>query len=177
MVLTSMQLQKVSVTLWFRRFQCLVLRSVLSVFIDLRSAECVCSYYGLRVCSWTNKLKFQTFQEHRHIFQQLSNYSQVYLTRSNKRVYWFFFKIKHIFLPKNIWKHQVTSSQNGKVPVLGKYEQSRLTMSHSRRPSLSCHRIVHQNARLVYVKIALESSRTAFLFTSYKVRYALSPCQ
>jgi len=50
MVLSSMQLQKVSVTLWFRRLQCLVLRSVLSVFIDLRSAECVCSYYGLRVC-------------------------------------------------------------------------------------------------------------------------------
>jgi len=42
---------KVSVTLWFRRVQCLVLRSVLSVFINLRSAECVCSYYGLRVCS------------------------------------------------------------------------------------------------------------------------------
>jgi len=28
----------------------------LSVFINLRSAECVCSYYGLRVCSQTNKL-------------------------------------------------------------------------------------------------------------------------
>jgi len=51
MVLSSMQLQTVSVTLWFRRLQCLVLRSVLSVFINLRSAECVCSYYGLRVCS------------------------------------------------------------------------------------------------------------------------------
>jgi len=51
MVLSSMQLQKVSVTLRFRRLQRLVLRSVLSVFIDLRSAECVCSYYGLRVCS------------------------------------------------------------------------------------------------------------------------------
>jgi len=50
MVLSSMQLQKVSVTLWFRRLQCLVLRSVLSVFSNLRSAECVCSYYGLRVC-------------------------------------------------------------------------------------------------------------------------------
>jgi len=57
MVLSSMQLQKVSVTLWFRRLQCLVLRSVLSDFINLRSAECVCSYYGLRVCSQTNKLK------------------------------------------------------------------------------------------------------------------------
>jgi len=33
-----------------------MLRAVLSVFIDLRSAECVCSYYGLRVCSQTNKL-------------------------------------------------------------------------------------------------------------------------
>jgi len=43
-----MQLQKVSVTLWL---QWLVLRSVLYVFIDLRSAECVSSYYGLRVCS------------------------------------------------------------------------------------------------------------------------------
>jgi len=42
MVLSSMQLQKVSVTLRFRRIQCLVLRSVLSVFVDLRSAECVC---------------------------------------------------------------------------------------------------------------------------------------
>jgi len=59
MVLSSMQLQKVSVTLWFRRLQCLVLRSVLSVFINLRSAECVCSYYGLRVCSQTNKLKLR----------------------------------------------------------------------------------------------------------------------
>jgi len=28
----------------------------LSDFINLRSAECVCSYYGLRVCSQTNKL-------------------------------------------------------------------------------------------------------------------------
>ena len=36
MVLSTMQLQKVSVTLWFRRLQCLVLRFVLSVFIDLR---------------------------------------------------------------------------------------------------------------------------------------------
>ena len=42
MVLPSMQLQKVSVTLCFRRLQCLVLRSVLSVFINVRSAECVC---------------------------------------------------------------------------------------------------------------------------------------
>jgi len=42
MVLYSMQLQKVSVTLWFRRLQSLVLRAVLSVSIDLRSAECVC---------------------------------------------------------------------------------------------------------------------------------------
>ena len=48
MVLSSMQLQKVSVTIRFRRLQCLVLRSV---FINLRSAECVCSYYGQ-----TNKL-------------------------------------------------------------------------------------------------------------------------
>ena len=39
----------------FRRLQCLVLRSVLSDFINLRSAECVYSYYGLRVCSQTNK--------------------------------------------------------------------------------------------------------------------------
>jgi len=57
MVLSSMQLQKVSVTIRFRRLQCLVLRSVLSVFINLRSAECVCSYYGLRVCRQTNELK------------------------------------------------------------------------------------------------------------------------
>ena len=57
MVLSSMQLQKVSVTLWFYRLQCPVLRSVLSVFINLRSAECVCSYYGLRVRSHANKLK------------------------------------------------------------------------------------------------------------------------
>jgi len=56
MVLSSMQLQKVSVTLWFRRFQCLVLRAVSSVFINLRSAESVCSYYELCVCSQTNKL-------------------------------------------------------------------------------------------------------------------------
>jgi len=50
-VLSSMQLQEVSVTLWFSRLQCLVLRSVLSVFIDLRCAECVCSCYGIRVWS------------------------------------------------------------------------------------------------------------------------------
>jgi len=56
MVLSSMQLQKVSVTLWFRRLQCLVLRSVLSVFINLHQAGCVCLSYGLRVCSQTNKL-------------------------------------------------------------------------------------------------------------------------
>jgi len=56
MVLPSTQLQKVSATPWFRRFQCLVKRYVLSVFIDLRCAECVCLYYGLRVCSHTNKL-------------------------------------------------------------------------------------------------------------------------
>ena len=47
----------VSVTLWFRRLQCLLLRSVLSVFINLRSAECVCSYYGLRVCYKQKKKK------------------------------------------------------------------------------------------------------------------------
>ena len=63
MVLSSMQLQKVTVTLWFRRLQCLVLRSVLSVFINLRSAECVCSYYELRVCSQTNKLKIKQLTE------------------------------------------------------------------------------------------------------------------
>ena len=57
MVLSSMPLQKLSVTLWFRRLKYLVLRSVLSVCINLRSAECVCSYYGLRVCLQTNKLK------------------------------------------------------------------------------------------------------------------------
>ena len=44
----------------FHLLQCLVLRSVLSVFINLRSAECVCSYYGLRVCSQTNKLNFMS---------------------------------------------------------------------------------------------------------------------
>jgi len=37
-----MQSQKVSVTLCFGRLQCFVLRSVLSVFVDLRFAECVC---------------------------------------------------------------------------------------------------------------------------------------
>ena len=42
--------------MWFRRLQCLVLRAVLSVFIDMRSSECVCSHYGLRACSQTNKL-------------------------------------------------------------------------------------------------------------------------
>jgi len=41
--LSSTQLQKVSVTLWFCRLQCFVKRSVLSVFIDLRSAVCVYS--------------------------------------------------------------------------------------------------------------------------------------
>ena len=61
MVLSSMQLQEVSVTLWFRRLQCLELGSVLSVFINLRSAECVCSYYGLRVCDkQINELNFAT---------------------------------------------------------------------------------------------------------------------
>jgi len=61
MVLSAMQLQKVSVTLWFHLLQCFVLRSVLSVFINLRSAECVLSDYGLRVCSQTNKLNISIF--------------------------------------------------------------------------------------------------------------------
>ena len=38
-----------TVCMTFNRLQCLVKRPVLSVFIDLRSAECVCLYYGLRV--------------------------------------------------------------------------------------------------------------------------------
>jgi len=46
-----MQLQNVFVTQCFRRLQCLVRPPVLSVFIDLRSEGCVCSYYGLRF--WT----------------------------------------------------------------------------------------------------------------------------
>ena len=33
------------------------------MLINLRSAECVCSYYGLRVCSQTNKLNYQ------HVFK------------------------------------------------------------------------------------------------------------
>ena len=49
MVLPSTQLQKVCVTLGFRRLQSLVKRSVLSVFINLRYAECVCLHYGLEV--------------------------------------------------------------------------------------------------------------------------------
>ena len=44
-----------SVCLWSRRLQWPVKRSVLSVFIDLRYAECVCVYYGRRVCSQTIK--------------------------------------------------------------------------------------------------------------------------
>jgi len=64
MVLSSMQLQKVFVTLWFRRLQCRVLRSVLSVFINLRSAECVCSYYGLRVSyKQINQIKLKNFEK------------------------------------------------------------------------------------------------------------------
>jgi len=39
--------------------QCFVLRAVLSVFIGLRSVECVCSYLGLRVCSQTNNFKLK----------------------------------------------------------------------------------------------------------------------
>ena len=63
MVLSSMQLQKVSVTLWFRRLQCLVLRSVLSVFINLRSAECVCSTMDfVSADKQTNKIKKLQFQ-------------------------------------------------------------------------------------------------------------------
>jgi len=54
-VLPSTQLQKVCVTLGFRRLQSLVKRSVLSVFINLRYAECVCLHYGLRV--WSQKKK------------------------------------------------------------------------------------------------------------------------
>ena len=61
MVLPSTQLQKVSVTLWLHRLQCLVKRSALSVFINLRYAECVCLYYWLRVCSQTNKVNYLNF--------------------------------------------------------------------------------------------------------------------
>jgi len=53
MVLSSIQLQKVSVTLLFRRLQCPVLRAVLSVFIDLRSAESVLTLWTS--CLLTNK--------------------------------------------------------------------------------------------------------------------------
>ena len=69
MVLSSMQLQKVSVTLWFHRLQHLVLCSVLSVFINLRSAECLCSYYGRRVCSQTNKFKKIVFSKTRDLYK------------------------------------------------------------------------------------------------------------
>ena len=70
-VLTNISVKNVSVTLWFclqctcnnvpvtlwsRRLQCLVLRSVWSVFMNLRYAGCVCLYYGLRAWSQTNKL-------------------------------------------------------------------------------------------------------------------------
>jgi len=52
------KIEKASVTLWFHRLQCLVLRSVLSVIINLRSIVCVCVHtiYGHCVCSQTNKL-------------------------------------------------------------------------------------------------------------------------
>jgi len=66
MFLSSMQLQKVSVTLWFRRLQCLVLRAVLSVCINLRSAECVCSYYGLRASLQTN-IKYNILCEKKYV--------------------------------------------------------------------------------------------------------------
>jgi len=64
MVLSSMQLQKVSVTLQFRRLQCVVLRAVLTVFIDIRSAECVCSYYGFHICSQIYELNYYFFAPH-----------------------------------------------------------------------------------------------------------------
>jgi len=38
------KIEKASVTLWFHRLQCLVLRSVLSVIINLRSIVCVCVF-------------------------------------------------------------------------------------------------------------------------------------
>jgi len=46
--------KKCHLTLWLRLLQCLVQRSVLSVFINQRYAECVCLYYGLCVSSQTN---------------------------------------------------------------------------------------------------------------------------
>ena len=62
MVLSSTQLQKVSVTQWFRRLQCLIKRSVLSVFIDLRTAECVFSLWtSCLVINKKIKLKYHTF--------------------------------------------------------------------------------------------------------------------
>ena len=48
MVLSSMQLQKVSVTLI--PLACATFAFV-CFFFDMRSAECVCSYYGPHVCS------------------------------------------------------------------------------------------------------------------------------
>jgi len=39
-----------------------VKRSILSVFINQRCAECVCLYYGLRVCKYTLSL-YVTFCE------------------------------------------------------------------------------------------------------------------
>ena len=53
-VLTNNSVKNMSVTLWFRRLQCLAKRSVLSVVIDLRSAECV--FILWTSCLQTNKI-------------------------------------------------------------------------------------------------------------------------
>jgi len=42
----------------WQKYKRLIGECYLSDFINLRSAECVCSYYGLRVCSQTNKLNY-----------------------------------------------------------------------------------------------------------------------
>jgi len=91
--------------------------------------------YGWQLLKW-----LQTF-ENRHIFQQLSNYSQAHLTEKTKLVeFW-----KHFLSKSNIFSFQKCGRHarylREKFLLQVEYKQLRLTISHARRLSLTYQRI------------------------------------
>ena len=53
------------------------------------------------------------FQVHRHIFQQLSNFSQAHVTRKNKRILKYFFQKQTHFPSKNVGTVLIIKTQKG----------------------------------------------------------------
>lgn len=121
--------------------------------------------YGWQLPKW-----FQTLYEHKQFFQQLSNYSPAHVFQKKQTCI-----SKHICFQKqtcfpstNVRGTQGISSQNDKIPFTSTTE-----VSYEQRVSTQfvCSEfpygmfLLHWNPRLVYAKMALEISRTAFVFT------------